>query len=201
MNSSRARLSQIQQLVDSFKVMWPIQERAINALCDRVVVSRYKKRRKVLSAGEECNHFNFVVDGCLKMFNMDDKGKAHNLHFAVECQWITDYASFYNNSPTSLAIETLENTTLLRIRKQDLFFLYDNFPEFDRNFRIIIENAFIEQQQRVLQNIGSSAEERYLNFIDKYPNLIQRISNVQIASYLGVTPEFLSVIRKKITTI
>jgi len=100
---------------------------------------------------------------------------------------------------SQLSIQALEPSQVLQLKKEDVFRLYDNSPLFDRNMRISVENAFIEQQQRVLQNISSTAQEKYDYFLRKYPHLSNRISNVQIASYLGITPEFLSTLRKKRT--
>ncbi|MDN5201944.1 Crp/Fnr family transcriptional regulator [Fulvivirgaceae bacterium BMA10] len=185
-------------LNDFSRQYWPLEEKAVGALKERVIGKRVKKREYILQKGVMCNHFTFVVEGCFKMYKIDDKGKEHNLQFAIENSWIVDYGSFYSEKPSQLFIEALEHSEILQIARNDLFYLYDHFSVFDRNLRIIIEDAFIEQQQRVLQNISSTAEERYLDFLKRYPDLFNRISNVQIASYLGVTPEFLSAIRKKI---
>ncbi|WP_240964309.1 Crp/Fnr family transcriptional regulator [Flavivirga algicola] len=160
---------------------------------------KLKRRAFILEQGEVCNHFTFVVKGCLKMYKVDTKGSQHNLQFAVENNWISDYGSFYNNESSDLNIETLEPSLLLQIKKNDVFHLFDHSSLFDRNIRIIIENSFIEQQKRVLQTISSTTQERYLYFLKRYPNLSNRISNVQIASYIGVTPEFLSMVRKKLS--
>lgn len=185
-------------IIKSFSNYWPLEDKAIEILNNCVTEKKLKRKAYILKQGEECNHFSFVVNGCLKMYKVDDKGNQHNLQFAIENNWISDYGSFYDQEPSDLYIETLEPSYILQIKKNDVFFLYDNSPLFDRNFRIIIENAFIEQQKRVLQTISSTAEERYLYFLKKYPNLFSRISNVQIASYIGVTPEFLSMVRKRI---
>lgn len=186
-------------LTDYFSQHWPLDSPAAFALEQLVSSKMLKKKEVLLKAGEECSHFTFVVKGCLKMYKVDDKGNRHNIQFAVENNWIADYGSFYAEEPSELYIETLEPSEIIQIEKNDLFYLYDHFPVFDRNFRIIIENVFIEQQKRLLQTISSTAEERYLYFLKKYPHLFNRISNVQIASYLGVTPEFLSVVRKKLS--
>lgn len=193
-------MNAIDPLVENFSKFWPLEESAIKILKDRVIGKTLKRRECILRAGKKCNHFTFVVKGCLKMYKVDDQGSQHNLQFAIENSWISDYGSFYANEPSDLYIESLEHSTILQIEKNDLFYLYDHFPIFDRNFRIIIENAFIEQQQRVLQTISSTAEERYLYFLKKYPDLFNRISNVQIASYIGVTPEFLCMVRRKIAS-
>ena len=185
-------------LIKSFLNYWPLEEQAINALKGKAIARTFKKKTFILKEGQECNHFTFVVKGCLKLYHIDEQGNQHNLQFAVENDWLADYGSFYAEEPSELNIQAIESSEVLQIEKNDLFDLYDNFPVFDRNFRIIIENAFIEQQKRLLHTISSTAEERYLYFLKKYPHLYSRISNVQIASYIGVTPEFLSTIRKKI---
>jgi len=94
-----------------------------------------------------------------------------------------------------LFIEAIEPSVILQIEKQDLLFLFVNVPKFDRNFRVIIEEKFIELQNRLLQNFSSNANKRYADFLVQYPQLALRLPNTQIASYLGITPEFLSKIR------
>ncbi|MEE9361592.1 MAG: Crp/Fnr family transcriptional regulator [Cellulophaga sp.] len=188
----------INPIIESFSNYWPLDDKAVEILNNRIIEKKLKRKEFILKPQEECNHFSFVVKGCLKMYKVDEKGNQHNLQFAVENNWISDYGSFYNQEPSELYIETLEPAQILQIKKNDVFFLYDHSPLFDRNFRIIIENAFIEQQKRILQTISSTVEDRYLYFLKKYPNLSNRISNIQIASYIGATPEFLSMVRKKI---
>ena len=130
------------------------------------------------------------------MYGVDAKGGEHNLQFAAEEDWITDIGSFHSGKPSRLYIEAMEPSSVIQIEKNDLLFLYENHSKFDRNFRVVIEDKFVELQNRVLQNISSTAEERYLRFLELYPKLSNRLPNTQIASYLGITPEFLSKIRK-----
>jgi CRP-like cAMP-binding protein len=134
------------------------------------------------------------------MFNVDSKGSEHNIQFAAENDWISDIGSFYSEKPSKLYIEAIEPSLVLQIEKKDLLFLYTNFSRINRNFRVIIENKFVELQNRVLQNISSTAEERYTTFLEQYPDLSNRLPSTQIASYLGVTPEFLSKVRKGLST-
>ncbi|RDY58652.1 Crp/Fnr family transcriptional regulator [Flagellimonas nanhaiensis] len=185
-------------IIDYFSNYWPLGEKTKDILNHRVIKQKLNRKSLILREGQECNHFTFVVKGCLKMYMIDEKGNHHNLQFATENNWITDYGSFYNEEPSDLYIETIEPSGILQLKKSDVFYLYDHSPIFDRNIRIVIENTFIEQQKRLLQTISSTAEERYQYFLKRYPNLSNRISNVQIASYIGVTPEFLSMIRKRI---
>lgn len=159
---------------------------------------RVKRRQFILQQGDVCKLNSFVVEGCFRMYLVDDNGKEHNLQFAIENWWIGDIASFHSEEPSRLNIEAIENSIVLQIKKEDQLRLFIDYPKFNRIFRVFTENALISYQRRVLQNISSTAEERYLDFVKRYPFFFNRISNVQIASYLGVTPEFLSIIRKKI---
>lgn len=133
------------------------------------------------------------------MYKVDEAAKEHNLHFGIENQWITDIGSFHTEQPSQLYIEAIEPSRIFQISKPDLIYLYEHSIKFNRIFRVIVENEFVLLQNRLLQTISTSAEQRYLAFIELYPNLFNRISNVQVASYLGITPEFLSSIRKKLS--
>jgi CRP-like cAMP-binding protein len=139
----------------------------------------------------------FVTRGCLRAYYVNDKGEEHIAQFAVEDWWIGDMYSFLTDTPSTLSIEALEECELLQIDRPGLEDLYVKLPKMERFFRIIIQNAFIAAQKRVISSMSKTADERYLDFIKKYPNIEQRIPQYQVAAYLGVTPEFLSRIRKK----
>ncbi|MFK5879936.1 MAG: Crp/Fnr family transcriptional regulator [Flavobacteriaceae bacterium] len=190
----------IKPIIEHFSNYRPLSESEILELESKLKEKRVKRRQFILQEGDVCKHFTFVVNGCFKMYKVDVNGLEHNLQFSIENGWIADVGSFYSNKSSELYIEALEQSTILQIAKTDLLHLYSNYPKFDRIFRVLIENAFVNLQKRVLQNISSTAEERYLDFLKSYPNLFNRISNVQIASFIGVTPEFLSKIRKNIAT-
>ncbi|WP_262893410.1 Crp/Fnr family transcriptional regulator [Spirosoma profusum] len=159
-----------------------------------------KRRQAILQEGFPCRHYSFVVEGCFRMYKIDSKGTEHNLQFAAENEWIADIGSFHSGRPSQLFIEAIEPSIILQIDKEDLYFLYTNIPKLDRIFKVIIENKYVELQNRVLQTISSTAQERYLTFLEQYRNLALRLPNTQIASYLGITPEFLSKIRKDIAS-
>lgn len=134
------------------------------------------------------------------MFAVDSKGNEHNIQFAAENDWIADISSFHSGRPSGFFIEAIEPALVLQIEKQDLYFLYHQVPKLDRIFKVIVENKYVELQNRVLQTISSTAQERYLTFLQRYPALSSRLPNTQIASYLGITPEFLSKIRKDLAS-
>lgn len=189
----------MQALVAHFQQYVPLDETEIELLEGRVSFRKIKRKQMILQEGFVCKHYSFVVSGCFKMYGVDDKGYEHNIQFAAEGDWIADIGSFHSKKPSKLFIEALEPAEILQIEIQDLYFLYNNIPKLNRIFKVIIENKFVELQNRVLQNFSSTAEQRYLSFLEQYPNLANRLPNTQIASYLGITPEFLSKIRKDLT--
>jgi CRP/FNR family transcriptional regulator, anaerobic regulatory protein len=176
----------------------PLENEEVDAIKKVFKERRVKRRQFILQEGDVCTLNTFVVEGCFRMYFVDEKGKEHNIQFAVENWWIGDIGSFHSEEPSKLHIEAIENSVILQIKKQDQLNLFVNYPKFNQIFRVFTENALVTYQRRVLQNISSTAEERYLDFLKRYPFFFNRISNVQIASFLGVTPEFLSTIRKKI---
>lgn len=187
-----------QALLDYFDNLLPLSEEERAIVTEGFRERSVKRRQFILQEGDVCIYNTFVVEGCFRMYMVDPSGKEHNLQFAIENWWIGDIGSFHTGEPSKLNIEAVEHSIILQIKKEDQLSLYVDYPKFNRIFRVLAENAVVGLQRRVLQNIGSTAEERYLDFINRYPHLFNRISNVQIASYLGVTPEFLSSIRGKL---
>jgi CRP-like cAMP-binding protein len=192
-------LMSIQSLLASFERYLPLDQDEERLVAERVQKRVIKRRHMILQEGDVCRHYSFVVQGCLRLYAVGKKGTEHNLQFAAEQDWITDLDSFYSETPSNVYIDALESSVILQINKEDLVYLFVNLPKFDRNFRVIIEEKFIDLQERVLLNISSSAEERYLAFLQRYPHLSTRLANTQIASYLGITPEFLSKVRKDLS--
>lgn len=158
---------------------------------------KLRKRQYLLQAGDVCRFENFVIKGCLRAYTVDNKGEEHIVMFGVEDWWIADLYSFLTETPAQQHIDTLEDSEVFSIEKTDLEKLYLNIPKFDRFFRIMLQNAFVATQNRVLASISQTAEEQYLAFIKKYPAFEQRVPQHQIASYLGIAPETISRIRKQ----
>jgi CRP-like cAMP-binding protein len=189
----------MQQLIKYFEGYIPLNVEETKLLEPRARFRHIKRRQMILQEGFVCKHYTFVVEGCFKMYGVDDKGYEHNIQFAAEGDWIADIGSFHSQKPSRLFIEAIEPSEIIQIEQQDLYFLYINIPKLDRIFKVIIENKFVELQNRVLQTFSSTAEQRYLSFLEQYPHLTNRLPNTQIASYLGITPEFLSKIRKDLS--
>jgi CRP-like cAMP-binding protein len=176
-----------------------LSEEEIKIFASLLLVKKLRKRQYLLQAGDICRYESFVTKGLLKAYTVDDQGDEHILMFGLEDWWISDLYSFLSESPSTMNIEALEDCELICIEKPALESLYQQIPKFERLMRILFQNAFVAQQQRILAAISQSAEERYASFIKKYPTLEQRIPQTLIASYLGMKPETLSRIRKQWT--
>jgi CRP/FNR family transcriptional regulator len=189
----------MENVIKYFDKYLPLGDIEKVALISRLIKRKVKRKQFILQEGDICKYFSFVLEGCFKMYGVDNSGTEHNLAFTAERDWITDIDSLHNERPSKLFIEAVEPSIILQISKGDLWYLYTNYPKFDRNFRVIIEDKYIELQNRLLQTFSKTAYERYESFLEQYPNLANRLPNTQIASYLGITPEFLSKIRNERT--
>ena len=155
------------------------------------------KKKNILKEGQICKTINFVHSGMLRAFYVDKDGKESTIMFAVADWWITDMYCFINQLPAMLNIETINTSIILQLQKSDLEKLYSKIPKFEKFFRILMQNAYIREQLRIIESLSLSAEQRFDNFVTKYPLIASNVTQKQIASYLGITPEFLSAIRNK----
>jgi CRP-like cAMP-binding protein len=155
------------------------------------------KKEILLKEKEVCRAIYFVNSGTLRAYYADKQDKETTIMFGVADWWITDMYSFLNQVPAIMHIDALENSEVLELSKENMDSLYVEVPKFERFFRIIVQNAYVREQVRVIQNLSMPAEERYEIFLKKYPQIVQRVTQKQIASYLGITPEFLSTIRAR----
>ncbi len=140
---------------------------------------KLKRKDFLLKQGNICRTENFIIKGCLRTYTIDENGFEHILMFGIENWWVGDLYSFLTQTPASFFIDALEDSEILQISKDNLDKLYERVPKFERFFRLILQNAFIAQQNRINQNLSFTAEQRYLDFIKKYPQLEQRISQKQ----------------------
>lgn len=152
----------------------------------------------LLRNGETCRTDNFVVKGALKAFYINsESGKEEILYLAVENWWATDIESFQKQKPSIYNIQAIDKTELLQIRYDSFQEMLKQIPKLERFFRIILENYIGSLQTRIIANNVFDAEHRYSDFIEKYPEISDKVPQYLIASYLGITAEFLSRIRKK----
>ncbi|MCE7066986.1 Crp/Fnr family transcriptional regulator [Dyadobacter sp. CY326] len=160
-------------------------------------VRAVKRRDYVLQAGQVCQHQCFVVSGCLKVSYWDQAGLEHVIKFAPENWWTLDLESFELQNPAFYTIQAMEDTKLLMLSKRSYDVLLEKLPQFERFYRIMFQSSFIALSRRMTQNLSMKAEARYARFLEKYPSLQQRIPQKYIASYLGVTPEHFSYMKRK----
>ena len=142
----------------------------------------------------------FVEKGLLRSYSVDEKGSEHILQFAPEGWWIADVYSFFTGENSAYNIDAIEDSELLLITNPAIEQLYERVPKFERYFRILTQNNMVAMQKRLTSELSSSAEEKYLKLISAYPNIVARVPQHMIASYLGLTPETLSRIRKRIVS-
>jgi CRP-like cAMP-binding protein len=160
-------------------------------------IHHYKAKTILLNSGTICKHSYFVNSGILRSFNINDNIVEHVLTFACEGWWIGDMYSLLSQKPGNLFIEVLEDAEVVLLSKENQDILYREIPKLERFFRILTENSLVANQERLMDNLSLTAEDRFEKFCKKYPTLIQKIAQKQIASYLGVTPEFFSKMKSK----
>ncbi|PKP45713.1 MAG: hypothetical protein CVT95_08295 [Bacteroidetes bacterium HGW-Bacteroidetes-12] len=157
----------------------------------------FKNKQYITQEGAICKHVTFINTGCCRTFNIDNNGFEHILNFASQDYWVGDLYSIITKKPGVFFIQAMEKTEVLQIAKSDLDNLYLKIPKFERMFRILTENAYVDTQNRVMEGLGLTASERYDIFTKKYSGIIHLLPQKQIALYLGVTPEFFSRMKKK----
>ena len=168
-------------------------------LLSKIRQKNYLKGQFVVPNGDVCKFESFVLSGCLKAFYIDNEGQEHIIMFAIENWWIADLGSFISQTPADLNVQCVENCELAQIHYNDLQQLYSDIPKLERFFRIIIQKAFVAAQKRIINNFTLPAVDRYLHFREQYHAIEQRVPQYMIASYLGITREFLSKIRSQLS--
>ncbi len=164
----------------------------------KTTIQHYKAKTILLNAGEICKHSYFVNSGVLRSFNINDNIVEHVLSFACSGWWISDMYSYLSQKPGNLFIQVLEDAEVVVLTKENQEILYKEIPKLERFFRILIENSLVANQERLMDNLSLTAEERFEKFCKKHKDLIQKVPQKQIASYLGVTPEFFSKMKAKL---
>ena len=188
--------TQINQNISRYVSFSPEEFEIFNSLIEYKAVP---KKTILLHEGEMCNFEIFVIKGCVRKYYIDTNGFEVILQFATENSWISDISfSIYENSPSDVFIETLEDCEFYMFNPDTKEILFNKAPRFERAFRILMQRNLAVTQKRLFNAIAKTATDKYLEFLDKYPTLSQRIAQHYIASYLGISAEFLSKIRTKL---
>jgi CRP-like cAMP-binding protein len=161
---------------------------------------KLRKRQYILQEGDVCKYVAFVEKGMLRSYTIDEKGNEHIMQFAFEGWWISDHYSFLTGEPAVYNIDALEDSELLLISKQAEEKMLQKIPKFEKYFRILLQNSLIATQRRLISSLSQNAEERYNQLISVCPTIPQRVPQHMMASFLGITPETLSRIRKQMAT-
>lgn len=188
-------MSLILQNITKHVVLTPEEEQLFSS---KIETRQFKAKTLLLNSGEVCKHSYFVNSGVLRSFTINDNIVEHVLNFACEGWWIGDLYSLISQKPGNLFIEVLEDAEIVMLSKENQEQLYTAIPKLERFFRILTENSLVAYQERLMDNLSLSAEERFDKFCKKYPGLIQKVPQKQIASYIGVTPEFFSKMKSRL---
>ena len=167
-------------------------------LLSKITHRNYLKDQYITQQGDVCKSVCFILSGCTKMFHIDEEGQEHIVMFSIEDWWTSDLGSFISQTPADYNVQCTENTQLIQFTYDKLEDLYAAIPKLERLFRKIVERAFVSSQKRIIRNFSLSAKERYIIFKETYPEIEQRVPQYMIASYLGITKEFLSKIKSQI---
>jgi len=174
----------------------PVNEEEFDYFRSLFVPKKLRKRQYFLQEGDICRYQVFVEKGLLRSYTIDEKGSEHILQFASEGWWMADLSSYLTNEPSFLNMDALEDAQLLLLSKPLWEQAMKKIPSLEHYFRIIIQNHLVATQKRLLQSLAETAEEKYNRFVETYPECRQRMPQHMIASYLGITRETLSRVRK-----
>jgi CRP/FNR family transcriptional regulator, anaerobic regulatory protein len=181
----------------SIEKFTPLSDEEFAMLAKKFSIRELRKRELLVREGEVCRFVVFIHHGSLRYF-YDVDGEERTGQFFFENSWYTDYESFLTNSPSKQNIEAMEPSKLFMLPKKDLYELYDKIPRIERFGRIMAENAYLGNRKNAIGLLTESPEERYLKLLKERPQLIQRVPQHYIASYLGIKPQSLSRIRKRL---
>lgn len=187
----------IKRLIDHIHGTHPLNGFEEAEMAKIVTVKALKKKEILIKPGDYSNNMNFISTGCLRAFYIDKSGQEHTLQLGIENWWVNDLFSYIKNVPSKMYVQAMEDTVIVQIPKNELERLYKEVPVFSNFFREKIQSAYVALQERTIENMSRDAIEKYLAFRKQYRDIEQRIPQYIIASYLGITPEFLSFLRKK----
>jgi CRP-like cAMP-binding protein len=186
-----------EQLLNHLKELVPLTDSEGEQITARAEVKKLKRREFLLQPGQLSQHMRFVAKGSLRVYYLDDKSQEHTLQLGIENWWINDLYSYFSGKPSRMYIQAQEASILLQLSRNNLEQLYREIPALSDFFRMKIQSAYVALQERTIESMSVDAYTRYQDFITHYRSLEQRFPQYIIASYLGITPEFLSYLRKK----
>lgn len=187
----------LHNLINHFQKTTALTIKEEEIILSKITRRLIKKKEIILQEGAVCRHISYINKGCVRIYSMDDYIMGNNVYFALEDWWTVDLKSFIESSEARFYIQALEDSELIQISKNAFDDLLEEIPKLEKWFRILLQNALISSENRITAEITLNAEERYNEFLKKYPTLETRISQKHIASYLGISPEFLSKLKSE----
>ena len=166
-------------------------------LVSKLFVKDVKKKAHLLRAGEVCNDNYFIAQGCFRLYLITPKGVEQVIQFGIEDWWITDYVSLKSGKPSDFYIQATENSSVVVLNRKVQEELFEQIPQLEKYFRMVLERAYAAQLNRIHYIFNLTGEENYKLMVKNYPGFVQRIPQYMLASFLGITPEFLSALRAK----
>lgn len=188
----------MESLFDNISKTISLTEADKEVFKNNCIIKRLKKRQFFLQEGDVCKYAGFVSKGCLKTYTIDKNGDEHVFQIAIEGWWVSDMYSHLTGEPANYNIEALEDCEIIAMDIEARESIFKQVPNYERFHRILLERNYVATQRRVNAMLSSSAEDRYLTFLKNYPQIVQRVPQLVIASYLGIAPESLSRIRKQL---
>lgn len=186
-----------QKIIDHLQKIVSVNQEEAEQFAASFREIKVKKRQFIVQPNFTARHRNYVLEGAFRAYVVADEGQDHTISFAINDWWITDYNSYIYQKPATMFVVALEDSTILQIDFEKEQALKKANHKFETFFRIVAERGLAFYQRRIISNLTQTAEERYIHFVQNYPQIIQRVPQYALASYLGMTTEFLSRIRNK----
>jgi CRP/FNR family transcriptional regulator len=184
-------------LIQHFREMVPLSDEDITLILPHLEVRTYKRKEMILQEGQVSKHMRFVAKGAVHAFSIDEKGNEHTVQLAIENWWINDLYSYLTETASLKNLQAVEESVLIVIPKSSLEVLYKQIPSLSEFWRLKFQNAYVSLQERVNESNRTDAMSKYERLIRDYPGIDQRFPQYMLASYLGITVEYLSYLRKK----
>jgi len=187
-----------QLFIDNIQKYFTLSEEEKETSLGLTHLKKLRKKELLLQEGEVSKCSAFVLSGCLRSYFVDTNGFEHILQFAIEDWWITDMMSITTQTAANLNIDAIQDSELLILTRENQLELFEKCPKMEKYFRIITEKGMANIQTRLLENMSLPAVQRYKNLTKKYPKIVEKVPQKLIASFLGITPEFLSKLRHQL---
>lgn len=190
----------ILNLINHIREKFPLTDAEVQMITQIVSVRELKKKENLIEPGGYSLNMNFISEGCLRAYYNDESGQEHTLQLGIENWWVNDLYGYITEKPSKMYVQALEHSTIVQLPKKDLEAIYNSIPAISNFFREKIQGAYVALQERTIENMSAGSFNRYVTFRKQYRDIEQRVPQYIVASYLGITPEFLSHLRKKHAT-